>query len=280
PRIVGLGLVGLRPSLRTRPGTAENRNRLWGNSLLLFPDRPLLLDDLQSTSEFRPVLVTADFTSCAVDRSVRSAGSLARPGLLTALTSVLVLHAPGVPAPPPLRGTRTASRLGLRLVHSWCFCPDLVWEWNSSDSLCRWRPLHSVSSAPVLRFSAPVGIRVQPVLQRITGLIVRNYRMTHANHNDIFDNQDERVPVGNGHVQMMDRSVTRKNIMMKRMCTVHTPDALQEGSGHAAALPHLKYNSAINKVLFPMSMKYDKSLKANPVIKVTKELCEHTKPHT
>ena len=29
-----------------------------------------------------------------------------------------------------------------------------------------------------------------------------------------------------------------------------------------------------------MSMKYDKSLKANPVIKVTKELCEHTKPHT
>ena len=39
---------------------------------------------------------------------------------------------------------------------------------------------------------------------------------------------------------MMDRSVTRKNIMMKRMCTVHTPDALQEGSGHAAALPHLK----------------------------------------
>ena len=46
------------------------------------------------------------------------------------------------------------------MVHSWCFCPDLVWEWNSSDSLCRWRPLRSVSSAPV-------GIRVQPVLQRI-----------------------------------------------------------------------------------------------------------------
>ena len=56
------------------------------------------------------------------------------------------------------------------MVHSWCFCSDLVWEWNSSDSLCRWRPLHSVSSAPVLRFSAPVGIRVQPVLQRIIGV--------------------------------------------------------------------------------------------------------------
>ena len=37
------------------------------------------------------------------------------------------------------------------MVHSWCFCSDLVWEWNSSGSLCRWRPLHSVSSAPVLR---------------------------------------------------------------------------------------------------------------------------------
>jgi hypothetical protein len=49
----------------------------------LFPDRSLLLDDLQLTSEFRPVLVTADFTSCAVDRSVRSAGSLACPGLLS-----------------------------------------------------------------------------------------------------------------------------------------------------------------------------------------------------
>ena len=63
------------------------------------------------------------------------------------------------------------------MVHSWCFCSDLVWEWNSSNSLCRWRPLHSVSSAPVLRFSAPVlrfsapvGIRVQPVLQRIIGV--------------------------------------------------------------------------------------------------------------
>ena len=39
------------------------------------------------------------------------------------------------------------------MVHSWCFCSDLVWEWNCSDSLCRWRPLHSVSPAPVLRFS-------------------------------------------------------------------------------------------------------------------------------
>ena len=59
--------------------------------------------------------------------------------------------------------------MGLHLVHSWCFCSDLVWEWNSSDSLCRWRPLRSVFSAPVLRFSALVGIRVQPVLQRING---------------------------------------------------------------------------------------------------------------
>ena len=86
------------------------------------------------------------------------------------MASVLVLHAPSVPAPPPLRGTRTASRVGLRLVHFWCFCSDLVWEWNSSDSLCRWRPLHSVSSAPVLRFSgSPLRLRVQPVLQRIIG---------------------------------------------------------------------------------------------------------------
>ena len=69
------------------------------------------------------------------------------------MASVLVLHAPSVPAPPPLQGTWTASRVGLRLVHSWCFCSDLVWEWNSSDSLCYWHLLHSVSSAPVLRFS-------------------------------------------------------------------------------------------------------------------------------
>ena len=84
------------------------------------------------------------------------------------LASVLVLHAPGVLAPPPLQGTRTVSRVGLRLVYSWCFRPDLVWEWNSSDSLCCWHPLHSVSSTPVLQFSAPVGIRVQPVLQHIS----------------------------------------------------------------------------------------------------------------
>ena len=39
------------------------------------------------------------------------------------------------------------------MVHSWCFCSDLVWEWNSSDSLCRWHPLRSVSSALVLHSS-------------------------------------------------------------------------------------------------------------------------------
>ena len=43
--------------------------------------------------------------------------------------------------------------MGLRLLHSWCFCLDLVWEWKSSDSFCRWRPLRFVSSTPVLWFS-------------------------------------------------------------------------------------------------------------------------------
>ena len=80
---------------------------------------------------------------------------------------VLVLHAPSVPAPPPLRGTRAASRVGLLLVHSWCFCSDLVWEWNSSDFLCHWCLLHSVSSAPVLWLSGSPALRFSssPVLR-------------------------------------------------------------------------------------------------------------------
>ena len=60
---------------------------------------------------------------------------------------------------------------GLRLVHSWCLCcgSGLRVEFLRrslslvSAPLCLLR-----SGSPVLRFSAPVGIRVQPVLQRIT----------------------------------------------------------------------------------------------------------------
>ena len=59
---------------------------------------------------------------------------------------------------------------GLRLVHSWCLCcgSGLRVEFLRrslslvSAPLCLLR-----SGSPVLRFSAPVGICVQPVLQRI-----------------------------------------------------------------------------------------------------------------
>ena len=76
-----------------------------------------------------------------------------------------------------------------------------------------------------------------------TSLIVRNYHMTHANHNDIFNNQDEHVPVGM-YVCMRSQDADDRSECDKEEhhdeAAAHMPDALQEGSGHTVALPHLK----------------------------------------
>ena len=159
----------------------------------------MLLDDLQSTSEFRPVLVTADFTSCVVDRSVRSAGSLARPGLLSSCSCrSSILRRPWPRSSScTLRASRhllcfEAHRLLLGWGFVWCIPGVSARIWFGSGipptfsviGVCSTlspplrfsgSPVLRLSGSPVLRFSAPVGIRVQPVLQRITARQAQRY---------------------------------------------------------------------------------------------------------
>jgi hypothetical protein len=94
------------------------RELLRGNTPPLPPDWSLLLGDSRPTSEFRPILVTADFIPCDVSRSVRSTGSPARPGLLSSNSSRScggsdLDRCPArirVSASPPLPGTRAPLR--------------------------------------------------------------------------------------------------------------------------------------------------------------------------
>ena len=82
-----------------------------------------------------------------------------------ALTSVLVLHTPGVPAPPPLSRNVDCS-YGRALFGAFLVSLLRVWLESGIPPTLSVVGVRSTLSPP-LWFSALVGIRVQPVLQRI-----------------------------------------------------------------------------------------------------------------